>query len=74
VQQWERQRQETDQTADRARKKAASDARLAAKLKQIETITEDNNFDHIIFIPLHRYKIFVEYFAIDHVTGNISQS
>jgi len=37
VQQWERQRQETDQAADRAREKVASDARLAAKLKQIET-------------------------------------
>ena len=27
-------------------------------------ITEDNKFDHIISIPLYRYNILVDYFAI----------
>jgi len=27
-------------------------------------ITEDNNFDHIISIPLYHYNILVDYFAI----------
>jgi hypothetical protein len=45
VQQWVRERQETDQAADRARERAASDARLAAKLRQIETAKDKNHED-----------------------------
>ena len=45
MQQWERQQQETDQAADRARAKPASDAKLAAKLKKIETPKDKNHED-----------------------------
>jgi len=46
------------------RKSRHIDIRYFFAKDRVDTdITEDNNFDHIISIPLYRYNILVDYFA-----------